>query len=128
MPTLAAALASVTGDPPPILEQFGGPPAAAQLVRRRPTVTTPSSMTRAADFRARARDALDQAQGSALQQVRERHELAASTWIELARSEDRRTLNLSRRFGRAAQAGFVAPTPRGRPVLPGDRSNEGPFE
>jgi hypothetical protein len=85
-------------------------------------------MIRAADYRSRAQNAFAQAQASALQQVRERHELAAATWIELARSEDRRTLNLNRRFGRAAQPGFIAPAPRWRPVDATDQSPDGPFE
>jgi hypothetical protein len=62
------------------------------------------SQTRAAEYHARASDAAARAASSALQRVRELHELAASRWTQLADLEDRRTLSLGRRFGRAAQA------------------------
>jgi hypothetical protein len=62
------------------------------------------SEIRAAEYRAKAEDALARAQASPLQQVRERLEAAASTWEGLARSEDVRTMHLARRFGRAAEA------------------------
>ena len=59
------------------------------------------SQTRAAEYHAKASEAAALAASSALQRVRELHELAASRWTELAELEDRRTLSLAQRFGRA---------------------------
>jgi len=85
-------------------------------------------MIRAADYRALARDASARARASVLQRVREQHEAAASTWRELAKSEDRRTLSLSRRYGRAAlssDAESSAPAAlEGFPALRPDRASE----
>jgi hypothetical protein len=66
------------------------------------------SQARAADYRTKAKAASALAGASALQQVRERHELAASTWRALAKSEERRASSLRRRFGRAAQAAALS--------------------
>lgn len=46
---------------------------------------------RGADYRVKAQDALDAAEGSGLAQVRERHEAAAAVWSNLAEFEDRRS-------------------------------------
>ncbi len=62
------------------------------------------SQTRAAEYHAHASDAAALAASSNLQRVRELHALAASRWAQLAELEDRRSLSLARRFGRAAQA------------------------
>lgn len=62
------------------------------------------SEIRAADYRARARAASALAGASVLQQVRERHQVAAATWKALAKSEERRVAGLRRRFGRATLA------------------------
>ena len=59
--------------------------------------------TRAAEYHAKASDAAALAASSVLQRVRELHELAASRWTQLAELEDRRTVSLARRYGRAAQ-------------------------
>jgi hypothetical protein len=72
-----------------------------------------TSQIRADDYRSKARNAAALGEASVLQQVRQRHELAASAWTELAQSEERRALGLSRRFGRAAQA-----PPTGAPARP----------
>ena len=61
------------------------------------------SRDRAAEYHANASGAAALAASSPLQRVRELHELAASRWTLLADLEDRRTLSLARRFGRAAQ-------------------------
>jgi hypothetical protein len=63
-----------------------------------------TSQIRAHDYRAKARDATALAEASVLQRVRERHQLAASVWTELAETEERRAQSLSQRFGRAALA------------------------
>jgi len=63
------------------------------------------SQVRAAEYHAKASEAAALAAASPLQRVRELHELAASRWTQLAEFEDRRTLGLARRFGRAAQTG-----------------------
>ena len=68
------------------------------------------SQTRAAEYYAKASDAAAVAASCALQQVRELHELAASRWTQLAELEDRRSLSLTRRFGRAARLEAAAPT------------------
>jgi len=68
------------------------------------------SQTRAANYHAKASDAAALAASSELQRVRELHELAASRWAQLADLEDRRTVSLARRFGRAARAA-AATTP-----------------
>lgn len=62
------------------------------------------TQTRAAEYHAKASDAAAVAASSVLQRVRELHELAASRWTHLAELEDRRTVSLARRYGRAAQA------------------------
>jgi hypothetical protein len=77
------------------------------------SIITPRTMIRAADYRALANDASARARVSVLQRVREQHEVAASTWRELADSEDRRTLSLSRRYGRAALPPDAAPAAHG---------------
>ena len=64
----------------------------------------PKSHARAAEYHARACDAAARAADCSLQQVRKLHELAASRWTQLAELEDRSTLSLARRFGRAAEA------------------------
>lgn len=46
---------------------------------------------RGADYRIKAQEALDAAEGSGLAQVRERHEAAAAVWNNLAEFEDRRS-------------------------------------
>jgi hypothetical protein len=74
-------------------EAVGHPPAA--VLR---------SEVRAIEYRSKARDASARARASVLERVRERHVQAASMWTELADAEDRRTLNLRKRFGRAAHA------------------------
>jgi hypothetical protein len=76
---------------------------------------TPSSQIRASDYRSKARDAWALAEASVLQRVRERHELAASAWTELAKSEERRTLRLARRFGRALALSSGAPAGKEKP-------------
>lgn len=63
-----------------------------------------TSQGRAAEYHAKASDAAALAASSVLQRVRELHELAASRWTQLADLEERRTLSLARRFGRAAEA------------------------
>jgi hypothetical protein len=68
-----------------------------------------TSHSRAAEYQARASDAAALAASSALQRVRELHALAASRWTQLADLEDRRTLSLARRFGRAAEAAAAVP-------------------
>ena len=65
---------------------------------------------RAAEYRANASDSAATAASCALERVRELHELAAYRWTQLAELEDRSTVNLARRFGRAARAAATAPT------------------
>ena len=60
------------------------------------------SQARAAEYHAKASDSAALAASSALQRVRELHELAASRWTQLAELEDRRTVSLARRYARAA--------------------------
>lgn len=70
----------------------------------------PKSQARAAEYHAKASDAAALAASCALQRVRELHELAAVKWTQLAELEDRNTLNLARRFGRAARSATKATT------------------
>jgi hypothetical protein len=70
---------------------------------------TLKSQTRAAEYHAKASDAAALATSSVLLRVRELHELAASRWTHLAELEDRRTVSLADRYGRAAKpAGATA--------------------
>jgi hypothetical protein len=71
---------------------------------------TLKSQTRAAEYHAKASDAAAVAASSALQRVRELHELAASRWTHLAELEDRRTVSLAGRYGRAAKSAGSAAT------------------
>ncbi len=63
---------------------------------------TLKSQTRAAEYHAKASDAAALATSSVLLRVRELHELAASRWTHLAELEDRRSVSLADRYGRAA--------------------------
>jgi len=65
------------------------------------------SQTRAAEYHAKAIDAAASAATCSLQQVRQLHELAAAKWTQLAQLEDRNTLSLARRFGRAARSAAI---------------------
>jgi hypothetical protein len=67
------------------------------------------SQAKAAEYHAKASDAAALAAASVLQRVRELHELAAYKWTQLAESEDRRTVFLARRDGRAAEAAAMTP-------------------
>jgi hypothetical protein len=68
---------------------------------------TLKSQTRAAEYHAKASDAAALAASSALLRVRELHELAATRWTHLAELEDRRSVSLASRYGRAALPGAV---------------------
>lgn len=50
------------------------------------------SHIRAEDYRSKARDASAMAEASTLDRVREKHELAAATWLGMAKSEESRDL------------------------------------
>lgn len=62
---------------------------------------TQTSQARADEYHAKASAAAALAASSVLQRVRELHQLAAARWTALAELEDRRTLGLAQRFGRA---------------------------
>lgn len=56
---------------------------------------------RGADYRAKAQLALANADSSTLQQVRRKHEAAASVWLELAAFEERRSAHAREMTARA---------------------------
>jgi hypothetical protein len=60
------------------------------------------SQARADDYRAKALNETELAQASGLVLVREKHELAASVWRDLAATEDRRSVIAYRRDASAS--------------------------
>ena len=71
------------------------------------------SDVRADDYRAKASDELALADASPLDQVRLKHESAASVWLTLAAAEDRRTAHAFKQEARlqARDADLLAMTP-----------------
>ena len=81
---------------------------------------TLKSQTRAAEYHAKASDAAALATSSVLLRVRELHELAASRWTHLAELEDRRSVSLAGRYGRAARPGVVLTGEQSIEIAPPD--------
>ena len=71
---------------------------------------TLKSQTRAAEYHAKASEAAALATSSVLLRVRELHELAACRWTHLAELEDRRSVSLAGRYGRAALRKALRPS------------------
>ena len=78
-------------------------------LRRGPVITMRKTEIRAAEYRSNADAALVRARASVLQHERDRHELSASTWSQLAEIEERRGAQLSQVLGRGGANDALQP-------------------